>query len=106
MGINLNTMRQMHPNSLTANTIAEPTKVSVKQQILGYLNRFGALTLHDLHLYMGMPVNKFSGRLTDLKREGKIEEVGSRKIGSTDFTVYALVKPPVISNPGEQTKLF
>jgi hypothetical protein len=99
-------MRTMHPNSLTANTIAEPTKVSVKKQILGHLKTFGALTLQDFHLKMGKPVHKISGRLTELKREGKIEEVGNRKIGDTDFTVYDLVKPPVISNPGEQTKLF
>lgn len=66
-------------NSIAANLRALPTKQRVKDLILNILaDHPEGLICHEIAEILGKPLNTFSGRLSDLKAEGLIVEVGER----------------------------
>ncbi len=106
-------MRTMHPNSIATYEEKVKPELSKRQsEVFEVLQRFDKLTLFEISMQlsfsrkMDVPINTISGRITELRKLGKIQEAGKRSIKGTTFTVWEVVKPKPISNPGTQGNLF
>ena len=80
----------MAQTSLEANEVASSSKEIIKFLILDYLRKNKTCTQVDFSIYSGKNRNTFSGRFTDLVDENKIIVVGKKKIGKSNYNVYAL----------------
>jgi predicted transcriptional regulator len=107
--INKLAMRIMHPNSIdTYNKEVKPTLSKRQAEVLEVLKRFDKLTSFEVSMQLSItqerevPLNTISGRFSELRDKGLIEEAGKRTIKGNNFTVWKVVKPKPVVNPGVQ----
>ena len=65
--------------SVAANETAKPTKARQRERVLQACKMFGGVTCRELADLWRVGMNQISGRFSELKREGLIEKVGTRK---------------------------
>ena len=46
----------------------------------------------DIATILDKPINKISGRFSELKAKGLIESVGTKQVGKSKFTIYKKTK--------------
>ena len=46
----------------------------------------------DIATILDKPINKVSGRFSELKAKGLIEAVGTKQVGRSKFTIYKVIK--------------
>lgn len=82
-------MKQSNPTSIANyHNIIKPELTVRQKEVYNLIERFGELTSNDVALYLEVRLNTISGRFSELKKAGKIKEVGKRG----GFAVYAIVK--------------
>ncbi len=106
-------MRQMNHNSLEVyHNEVKPTLSKRQAEVLEVLKRFDKLTLFEIALQMSITqkrevfMHTISGRLSEMRDMELIIEAGRRSINGKSFTVWQIVKPKVVSDPGTQGNLF
>jgi DNA-binding Lrp family transcriptional regulator len=71
-----------NPQSIEANKVAAKYKLSARQRILEELQGDSELTCEDLEAFTKLSHQTCSARISDLKREGKIKQIGIRNTRS------------------------
>lgn len=79
-------------NSLTANTVAEPGKKSNKRLILEAIKRYPGKTALWIADYLGIPINKISGRFGEMRDAGLIRSIGDTLIGKTPHAQWVIIE--------------
>jgi len=82
----------IHENSLKVyREKIEPKLAGRKLQVLHAISDLGgSATMFEIGQHLNLPLNCFSGRLTDLKKSGHIIESGKKEHHGNEFTVYKL----------------
>jgi predicted transcriptional regulator len=71
------------------NTLIQPHKEKDRDIILKLIN--GKLSTNDISKILKKPINKISGRFTELKAKNLIQKKGVKKSGNSSFTIYEKV---------------
>jgi predicted transcriptional regulator len=71
------------------NALIQPHKENDRNIILNLIN--GKLSTNDISKILKKPINKISGRFTELKAKNLIQKKGVKKSGNSTFTVYEKV---------------
>lgn len=65
-------------------------KENDRNMILSHID--GINSTMDIATILDKPINKISGRFTELKAKGLIESVGTKQLGRSKFTIYKKLK--------------
>jgi hypothetical protein len=106
-------MRQTNSNSIEVfKEKVKPSLTKRQSEVLEVLKRFDKLTSFEVSMQLSItqerdvPLNTISGRFSELRDKGLIEDVGRRNIKGNNFTIWQVVKPKPVANPGTQGNLF
>ena len=82
----------IHENSLKVyREKVGPTLRGRKLQVLEAIKALGgSATIFEIGQHLNLPLNCFSGRLTDLKKSGHIIDSGKKEHHGNEFTIYQL----------------
>jgi predicted HTH transcriptional regulator len=83
--------------SFHAHELIKGSKETKREQILAWAQGFGEFTLRDVCAAFDVQPNQISGRLSELKRLGRLKETGYRRDGCAILRVIG---------SGEQMRLF
>lgn len=83
--------------SFDAHEKIKGSKERKREQILAWAQGFGEFTLRDVCAAFDVQPNQISGRLSELKRLGRLKDTGYRRDGCAILRV---------SGSGEQMRLF
>ena len=72
------------------NQVIAPHKENDRNAILSLID--GMNSTMDIATILDKPINKISGRFTELKANGLIESVGVKQVGRSKFTIYKKIK--------------
>ena len=72
------------------NQVIAPHKENDRNAILSLID--GVNSTMDIATILDKPINKISGRFTELKAKGLIEAVGTKQVGRSKFTIYKKTK--------------
>jgi len=72
------------------NQVVAPHKENDRNAILSLID--GMNSTMDIATILDKPINKISGRFTELKAKGLIESVGTKQVGRSKFTIYKKIK--------------
>ena len=72
------------------NQVIAPHKENDRNAILSLID--GVNSTMDIATILDKPINKISGRFTELKAKGLIEAVGTKQVGRSKFTIYKVIK--------------